>query len=123
MQLVTSGVMQLGWCTQSTQFRLSDGVGDDPTSYAFDGERRCKWNQQKTPWGENWVMGDVIGTMLDLESGEISFWRNHKFMGIAFKNVPMGPNLAYFPAISMSRGERVIFNFGLRPFLNQSLPF
>lgn len=68
-------------------------------------------------------MGDVIGTLLDLNACEISYWRNNKFMGVAFKNVPVGPNLAYFPAVSMSRGERVIFNFGLRPFLNQSFPF
>jgi len=29
-------------------------------------------------------MGDVIGTLLDLEKGEIMFWRNKKYLGVAF---------------------------------------
>lgn len=61
-------------------------------------------------------MGDVIGTLLDLEHGEISYWRNKKFLGVAFRNVPKGQNIAYYPALSLSKGERAIMNFGLRPF-------
>jgi hypothetical protein len=71
-------------------FRATDGVGDDQTSYAFDGNRTSKWNSNQTLFGESWVMGDVIGTLLDLDHGEISFWRNKKFLGVAFKNVPKG---------------------------------
>jgi hypothetical protein len=67
-------------------------------------------------YGECWSVGDVIGTLIDFEKREISFWRNDKCMGVAFKNIKVGPNMAYFPAISFSAGERVIFNFGLRPF-------
>ena len=29
-------------------------------------------------------MGDIIGTMIDMDKGEIMFWRNNKFLGIAF---------------------------------------
>lgn len=61
-------------------------------------------------------MGDVIGTLLDLEKGEIMFWRNKKYLGVAFSKVPKGQNIVYFPAISLQRRERAIFNFGLRPF-------
>jgi len=46
-------------------------------------------------------MGDVIGTLLDLEKGEISYFKNKKFMGIAFRDVKKGQNIAYFPAISL----------------------
>jgi hypothetical protein len=35
---------------------------------------------------------------------------------VAFKNFKIGPNMAYFPAISFSASERVLFNFGRRPF-------
>ena len=66
--------------------------------------------------------GDIISSLIDLDQGEISFWRNNKFLGVAFDNVKTGPNCAYFPAISLQRGERVIFNFGLRPF-HVKLPF
>ena len=60
--------------------------------------------------------------MIDLKNGEISFWRNNKFLGVAFTNVPSGPNRAYFPAISLDMGQKAIFNFGLRPF-DLRLPF
>lgn len=44
------------------------------------------------------------------------FWRNKKFLGVAYKNIEVGENHAYFPGLSMERGMRVIFNFGLEPF-------
>jgi len=39
--------------------------------------------------------------MIDFEKNEIKFWRNDKPLGLAFKNIGVGPNMAYFPAISM----------------------
>ena len=40
----TKGLMQVGWCTLATEFNYSNGVGDDATSYAYDGFRKMKWN-------------------------------------------------------------------------------
>ena len=54
--------------------------------------------------------------MIEFQKKEISFYRNDKSLGIAFKNIKIGPNMAYFPAISLSEGERVLFNFGFLPF-------
>lgn len=31
--------MQIGWCTLATPFMAENGVGDDETSYAYDGFR------------------------------------------------------------------------------------
>jgi len=96
---------------------MENGVGDDKTSYAFDGFRIAAWNQGQQVYGEGWRPGDVIGTLLDLERREVTFWRNHKTLGVAFRDIKIGPNMAYFPAISMQSGERAQFNFGQRPFL------
>ena len=41
---MTSGVMQIGWCTLATPFTHEKGVGDEETSYAYDGARIKKWN-------------------------------------------------------------------------------
>jgi len=41
---MSSGVMQIGWCTLATPFSHENGVGDEETSYAFDGARVKKWN-------------------------------------------------------------------------------
>lgn len=44
VSLLTSGLMQIGWCTFVTPFSPDRGVGDDYTSYAYDGYRIKKWN-------------------------------------------------------------------------------
>lgn len=47
VKLLTSGLMQIGWCTLATPFMMDNGVGDDETSFAYDGYRVLKWNQHK----------------------------------------------------------------------------
>ena len=96
--------MQIGWCTLQTVMNSQRGVGDDPTSYAYDGYRIKKWNKDNLAYGEAWSVGDVIGTMIDLDKRTISFWRNSKPLGRAFTNVKTGKNCVYFPAISLQRG-------------------
>lgn len=71
---------------------------------------------ESTGYGEQWATGDIIGTLIDLNTNEISFFRNDKALGIAFKNIQSGPNMAYFPSIYMAAKQRVEFNFGQRPF-------
>ena len=96
-------------------FSGSDGVGDDTHSFAYDGHRVKKWNGAQIDYGEAWSTGDIIGTLIDFKSKEVMFWRNSKFLGVAFNGIPTGENCAYFPAISMEKGQRVTFNFGLSP--------
>lgn len=42
--LLSDGLMQIGWCSRTTNFNHHNGVGDSPNSYAFDGYRVEKWN-------------------------------------------------------------------------------
>lgn len=112
VMLKSSGLMQIGWCTLQTTFNSQNGVGDDASSYAYDGHRVKKWNKENLGYGEAWSVGDVIGTLIDFDRRVISFWRNNKNLGKAFSNIKVGPNCVYFPAISFKRGQRVVFNFG-----------
>lgn len=96
--------MQLGWCTFATPFTHDRGVGDDDTSYAYDGYRIKKWNQDSVTYGEGWAAGDIIGSLIDFDTREITFYRNDKSMGVAFKRIKIGPNMAYFPSISLAGG-------------------
>jgi hypothetical protein len=54
--------------------------------------------------------------LINFDAKEISFYRNDKSLGVAFKNLKTGPNMAYFPSISLGESQRAVFNFGLRPF-------
>ncbi|XP_015890975.3 E3 ubiquitin-protein ligase RKP isoform X1 [Ziziphus jujuba] len=115
--LETSGIQQLGWATVSCPFTDHKGVGDADDSYAFDGMRVRKWNKEDEPYGQPWVVGDVIGCCIDLDCNEISFCRNGVSLGVAFHGIrKMGPGDGYYPAISLSPGERCELNFGARPF-------
>ncbi|KAL6993093.1 RING-type E3 ubiquitin transferase [Sarracenia purpurea var. burkii] len=115
--LETPGIQQLGWATLSCPFTDHKGVGDADDSYAYDGKRVSKWNKEAEPYGQEWVVGDVIGCCIDLDHDEILFHRNGSPLGIAFSCIrKMVPGLGYYPAISLSQGERCELNFGARPF-------
>ncbi|KAF5765376.1 putative transcription factor C2H2 family [Helianthus annuus] len=115
--LETAGLQQLGWATISCSFEEHTGVGDADGSYAYDGNRVIKWNLNADPYGQPWVAGDVIGCCIDLEIDEISYYRNGISLGAAFKGIrKVVPGIGYYPAISLSQGERCDLNFGARPF-------
>lgn len=108
--------MQIGWAQINSAFSDVNGVGDVNGTYAYDGDRQFKLNGINMQYGEKWSNGDVIGCMIDLESKTISYSRNGTDLGIAFFDVHTGPNIAYFPAISMKAVEKATFNFGALPF-------
>ncbi|KAL6657002.1 hypothetical protein ACP70R_004782 [Stipagrostis hirtigluma subsp. patula] len=115
--LETSGVQQIGWATVSCPFTDQKGVGDADNSYAFDGRRVTKWNNDPKPYGQPWAVGDVIGCCIDLDAREISFYRNGACLGVAFAGIRMvEPRKGYYAAISLSEGERCHLNFGSHPF-------
>lgn len=114
VHLKTDGHMQIGWCTLQTVFNSQRGVGSDSSSYAFDGASIKKWNKDSLIYGEAWSVGDVIGCLIDFDRRVIQFFRNQKCLGKAYTNFKAGPNCVYFPAISMKKGQRVVFNFGMR---------
>ncbi|KNA19170.1 hypothetical protein SOVF_064060 [Spinacia oleracea] len=117
VMLETAGIQQLGWATISCPFTDRMGVGDAEDSYAFDGKRVKKWNEEDEAYGQSWVVGDVIGCCIDLDEDRILFYRNGIPLGVAFAGIrKMNPGLGYFPAVSLSQGERCDLNFGARLF-------
>ncbi|KAG0626698.1 hypothetical protein M758_2G144800 [Ceratodon purpureus] len=115
--LGTAGIQQLGWATIMCPFTNEEGVGDAADSYAYDGKRVCKWSVSHASYGQAWVAGDVIGCCVDMEEREIVFYRNGACMGVAYENIrAVEAQEGYYPAISLSHGERCELNFGGRPF-------
>lgn len=51
VMLLTDGLMQIGWASLNTSFTNSNGVGDSPNSYAYDGYRVEKWNVEHAHFG------------------------------------------------------------------------
>lgn len=118
VELHTAGIQQVGWATQECPFTFDEGVGDAPDSFAFDGKRVRKWSLRSEQYGEAWTPGDVIGCCIDLNAGKILYYRNGASLGTAFSDIKRKqPGIAYFPAVSLSHGERHTVNFGERPFV------
>jgi len=114
--LLTNGLFQIGFCQFNTPFTRHSGVGDDKTSYAYDGWRKVAWNGEKKLYGRYWECGDVIGVCIDMDKRIIEYYLNGDPLGTAFTNIAKGDNIAYFPALSLYTKESCIFNFGQLPF-------
>ena len=65
-------------------------------------------------YGQEWARGDIIGVMIDLDMGTISFMRNGVSLGQAFSHIH---RLEYYPSASLSYGEPIT-----PPGVNQTLP-
>ncbi|GLD91660.1 hypothetical protein PINS_up000193 [Pythium insidiosum] len=121
VEVVTSGLIQIGWIDSVFQGSSDqgEGVGDHSHSWSYDGNRQRRWNSGSSSYGEKWKAGDVVGCLLDLEAKEMTFFRNGISLGVAFtdlKCVPSEPQSGLMPGISLERGEIIRVNLGHRPF-------
>lgn len=67
-------------------------------------------------YGEKWQIGDIIGVTIDVDNERIDFYRNGKSMGPAFEKLEKGPNITFFPGVSLGYNQSVQANFGNVPF-------
>ncbi|POM79639.1 HECT E3 ubiquitin ligase, partial [Phytophthora palmivora] len=129
VSLVTAGVVQIGWADSTFQANseTGDGVGDHERSWAYDGARQVKWNNgrdEQYGTDDSWSKNDVIGCLLDLDEGIVSFTRNGVDLGVAFRNVKhISSNHGFFPAISVEQTEILLVNIGSQPFLYEAPGF
>lgn len=122
VRLGSSKVIQIGWVVPNFDPNpdIGHGVGDDDFSWAYDGGRRKKWHGGQIGQDYSttyWRPGDVVGCLLDLDVGTMSFMLNGQNLGIAFENLEMEDYGGYSPACSMDGGEHVIFNLGKEQFV------
>ena len=80
---------QLGWLSSDFQGGDEDGngVGDDPHSWAFDGQRLGWWhNGEKEPLQISpWKVGDVLGFAIDLDKGEMQLRTKQEELTMPFQ--------------------------------------
>jgi len=117
--VLTSGLMQIGWCDAlfAGDSNNGEGVGDDVHSYAYDGFRQKTWHNQKTSnFGTRWNAGDVVGCAVDIDRGSMQFalngdWGSREAFNTTFPHGVM-------PAASFAKGEKLCFNFGASGFVH-----
>lgn len=121
VEVVTSGLIQIGWIDGYFQGSSDqgEGVGDHAHSWSYDGNRQRRWNSGSSPYGDKWKAGDVIGCLLDLAVSEMTFFRNGHNLGVAYSEFKINPSdkkAGLMPGISLERGEIIRVNLGHQPF-------
>lgn len=109
-KLLTAGIAQLGWAALSKfspDDNEGDGVGDDAYSWSFDGCRQLVWHDGRpSQYGNKpWIVGDIVGCLLDADAGNIEFSLNGQALGIAFADITT--TYTFLPTISLEDDEAV----------------
>ncbi|KAL3673478.1 hypothetical protein V7S43_001188 [Phytophthora oleae] len=121
VEVVTSGLIQVGWIDGYFQGSSDqgEGVGDHAHSWSYDGNRQRRWNSGSSSYGEKWRAGDIIGCLLDLTTQEMTFFRNGVNLGVAYSELKCSvgdKRSGMMPGISLERGEIIRINLGYQPF-------
>ncbi|ETK80662.1 hypothetical protein L915_13726 [Phytophthora nicotianae] len=121
VEVVTSGLIQVGWIDGYFQGSSDqgEGVGDHAHSWSYDGNRQRRWNSGSSSYGEKWRAGDIIGCLLDLTTQEMTFFRNGVNLGVAYSEFKCSVDdkrSGMMPGISLERGEIIRVNLGHQPF-------
>ena len=72
LEVVTEGIMQVGWATKESKFLNHDGygIGDDEHSVAFDGCRQLVWHHADSESiaheVDRWAAADTIVSLVKL---------------------------------------------------------
>ncbi|MDP2436027.1 MAG: SPRY domain-containing protein, partial [archaeon] len=110
------GVAQIGWFDVDfwASSKAGVGVGDDKSSWGYDGNRVLKWyDQVSVGWGSStpWASGDVISVAVDVNDRTIRYARNGDWsppMGLAFANVTFAGG--FTPGFTLQGGPMQSFS-------------
>ncbi|XP_015179542.1 PREDICTED: ATP-dependent RNA helicase Ddx1 [Polistes dominula] len=105
------GLCRVGWSTSQASLDL----GTDKFGYGFGGTGKKSNAKQFDNYGEPFGMHCVIGCLLDLTNGKISFTKNGVNLGVAFTLNSQQKSQTFFPAVVLKNAE-MSFNFGAQPF-------
>ncbi|XP_059477899.1 RING finger and SPRY domain-containing protein 1-like [Neocloeon triangulifer] len=124
-EIITPGVMQIGWATRDSTFLNHEGygIGDDEYSLAYDGCRQLFWHNARCEAQSRqcWRPGDILGCLLDLDKPEICFYVNGQRLGSSTQvtsnnSIFKSSRSGFFAAASFMSFQQCKFNFGSSPF-------
>ncbi|XP_032527023.2 ATP-dependent RNA helicase Ddx1 [Danaus plexippus] len=105
------GLCRVGWSAPGANLDL----GTDRLGFGFGGTGKKSNCKQFDDYGEAYGKNDVIGCLLNLNNGDIRFYKNGQDLGLAFKLDQSRRSDCYFPAVVLKNAE-ISFNFGNTPF-------
>lgn len=78
---VVEGLLRVGWSAGFANLE----IGIDDKSFGYGSTGKKSWNRKFEEYGETYEEGDIIGCLIDRENQTISFVKNGRELGVAFK--------------------------------------
>ena len=89
-------------------------VGSSSTSYGYSSGAEKYNNTASSSYGASWTTNDIIGVALNMDDGEIAFYKNGSSQGTAYTGIPTTDFM--LPAFSGQSGTDFLANFGSPPY-------
>lgn len=108
------GLCRVGWSAGEASLDL----GTCRWGFGYGGTGKKSNGRQFDDYGGPFGLDDVIGCGIDLDAGQIVFWKNGQDLGVAFHIPAFLKNRVFFPALVLKNAEMDL-NFGEQPFKNE----
>eukprot|EP01127_Copromyxa_protea_P022781 TRINITY_DN8346_c0_g1_i1.p1 TRINITY_DN8346_c0_g1~~TRINITY_DN8346_c0_g1_i1.p1 ORF type:complete len:860 (-),score=123.23 TRINITY_DN8346_c0_g1_i1:76-2304(-) len=92
-----AGLVRVGWSLAGANV----DVGLDDMGWGYEGNSRSFHEGETNVYGERFTNGDVIGCGFHLATGTMAFWKNGKYLGVAFFSRIVGGLTQIFPTIAV----------------------
>lgn len=87
------------------KFRFASALGKNSHSWAYSYAGRIHHNNVRTPYGQQFSQGCIVGVLLDRQRGHLEFFLNRRPMGVAFTNIPNDPQIKIYPMIASTAAK------------------
>eukprot|EP00416_Gambierdiscus_australes_P015502 CAMPEP_0171072016 /NCGR_PEP_ID=MMETSP0766_2-20121228/10622_1 /TAXON_ID=439317 /ORGANISM="Gambierdiscus australes, Strain CAWD 149" /LENGTH=873 /DNA_ID=CAMNT_0011528575 /DNA_START=17 /DNA_END=2638 /DNA_ORIENTATION=+ len=81
---IVEGLLRVGWSAGFANLEL--GIDDKSFGYGSTGKK--SWHKKFEDYGEPYEEGDIIGCLVDRDKQTVSFCKNGRDLGVAFKLPP-----------------------------------
>lgn len=103
---IVEGLIRVGWSAGFSALEL----GIDDKSYGYGSTGKKSFNRKFDDYGETYEEGDIIGCLLDRDSQTISFCKNGRDLGVAYKLSPDMQRIGLKPHVC-GKGFKAACNF------------
>lgn len=102
---------RVGWSTKSAALEL----GKDSHGYGYGGTGKKSTGNTYVDYGTKYGNNDILGCLLDMTTGQVSYTKNGEGLGEAFIISDVDRQSVLFPAI-LIKNAKIDLNFGAKPF-------